>query len=342
MENKMTKNHGLAGIGVAVVLGACTVEPADPPSSALDPVGGSNTAGAQQATSASPISNMFAQTQTTAPTTNTNPGGMTAASPGAANGAQGAGAAASSGAVTARPMPGAAPASTVAAGDTAGMAATTPSDTTAADGTTETQQVGTVADDTAAAGATVELNTDQEPAIPMPEGGWFDSPTNYYGFKGSWYCFDDGVQPSSCVADTAPYVDGSMCLSGTTVVDTTFAAWGAGIGVSLADDDGKKLAYDGEAAGISGFEVTISGTLDGLTLDFQIPQTTTDSETPPEYAITAAGTKKVDITDLVVPSWGENAGESPNLDALYELKFQIKGGEAEGSYDFCIDSVVPY
>ena len=64
------------------------------------------------------------------------------------------------------------------------------------------------------------------------------------GLQGVIYPYGDGM---SCPYSptTPPAKDfcagGKCCLSGTTKVDSTFAAWGCGIGVELDDDDMTKM-----------------------------------------------------------------------------------------------------
>lgn len=205
--------------------------------------------------------------------------------------------------------------------------------------------VGTVGDmtDTSSASGNPTGNPDAPPDIPIEADGWFDSNSNLNGFTGAWYCYDDGLQDSSCVDDETPYVDGmGMCLTGETIVDDTYKAWGAGIAVSLFDKSNKKNPYDADAAGITGFEVTITGDTDGADLLMQIPRTTSSTEDAPQVLL-KIGTQRVDITDAVVPDWAtKDPGETPNTDALYELKFKLDGAKTESSYNFCVTSVVPY
>ena len=184
-------------------------------------------------------------------------------------------------------------------------------------------------------------NPDAEPVLPQTANGWFNGTSNFYGFQGSWYCFDDGEVETSCVTDEPPFVDGEgMCLTGATIVDETYAAWGAGIGASLNDDDGTKLAFDAEAAGIKGFKFTISGDLGGASLKFQVPRTSKDSESPPEYEITKAGTYSVEFGDVEPPAH-DTVGTEHDPAKLYELKWQISGGNVEAEYEFCVTNVEP-
>lgn len=181
----------------------------------------------------------------------------------------------------------------------------------------------------------------------MNEKGWFPSNSNVMGFQGSWYCFEDDVNGSSCEQDVAPWdaTESAMCISGETTEredPDDYTAWGAGIGASLNDQAGTKKPFDADAKGIKGFEFTITGDLDGATLQFLIPLTNKDSEDgPPEFNITKTGTFRVDLKDVKRPEYtGKTDPADPTK--LYALKWQIKGGDTDSTYNFCIKDVVPY
>ena len=56
--------------------------------------------------------------------------------------------------------------------------------------------------------------------------------------QGAWYGYGDGT---SCPASTPnPCTTGSCCMMGTTVVDTTYAKWGCGIGMELSSSGGTR------------------------------------------------------------------------------------------------------
>ncbi len=186
-----------------------------------------------------------------------------------------------------------------------------------------------------------ECSGEGEPGIPQTETGWFPATSNKSCFQGSWYCFDDGEVPTSCVKDTPPWnaTEMSMCLDGATIVDTTYAAWGAGIGASLNDQDGDKELFDAEAAGIKGFKFTVSGDLGGAVLKFKVPRSTKDQDSPPEYVVDV-GANSVEFSDLAPPDWDE-VGDDLDPAELTELKWQIAGGDAEAEYSFCISNLEP-
>jgi hypothetical protein len=191
--------------------------------------------------------------------------------------------------------------------------------------------------------ATAECSGEGDPVIPQTETGWFPANSNQSCFQGSWYCFDDGVNETTCVTDTPPWdaTEAAMCVTGETVERTDpedFTAWGAGIGASLNDQDGDKEPFDADAAGITGFKFTVSGNLDGATLLFLIPTKKTSEDGPPEFTA-KVGANTVTFDDVIQPEWAGTDGPDP--EKLYELKWQIKGGDTTSSYSFCISNLEP-
>jgi hypothetical protein len=185
-------------------------------------------------------------------------------------------------------------------------------------------------------------NPDGEPGIPIDSDGYFPSNSNVMGFQGAWYCFDDGEVDTSCVDGDPPWSadETGMCISGSTIVDETYAAWGAGIGASLNDQGGDKEFFDADTRGIKGFKFTITGDLGGAVLKFKVPRSTKDKDTPPE-AVVDVGANSIQFDDLEPPEWDEFSPSALDVAELTELKWQIAGGDAEAEYSFCITNVEP-
>lgn len=231
--------------------------------------------------------------------------------------------------------------------ETAPQTSTTATPTSTAANTSATNPPETsTAQQTSKAPETSVGNPDGDPGIPIDDDGYFPSNSNVMGFQGAWYCFEDDVNGSSCEQDVAPWdaETSAMCISGETterVEADDYSAWGAGIGASLNDQGGTQKAFDAEAKNIKGFKFTITGELDGATLQFIIPLTNKDSEDgPPEYNITKAGTYSVEFEDVVRPEYtGSDDAADPSK--LYALKWQIKGGDTDSTYNFCITNVEP-
>jgi hypothetical protein len=156
--------------------------------------------------------------------------------------------------------------------------------------------------------------------------------------------------------DTCPYLDksvspcsaGHCCVSGRThrwltdssgrqIFDETL--WGCGIGISLNDpkDGNGTLPYAGPA---QGFEVILSGTLNGQVLRLSYTQTAATSVSPFKQ-VTYTGDWQLAFSDVYCPTWGSatdcvEAGAHPHA-----LQVWAVGGDVEGDFELCIDGVYP-
>jgi hypothetical protein len=191
--------------------------------------------------------------------------------------------------------------------------------------------------------------------LPIDESGWVARECNDRNIQGAFYCYDDGINPTSCPAAAAdgtrppPFRAGSgMCISGNTTLDPTYAAWGAGIGLSLGDSGGMpsvKSAYDATANGVTGFHLDITGSTGNLPLRVGYTGAAAPVGAQPFVQFPAGATSlDVPIADALVPeSWttDPNAGTHANPSSVFDLQVQITGGDAATPYDFCITNVTP-
>jgi hypothetical protein len=181
--------------------------------------------------------------------------------------------------------------------------------------------------------------------LPIDASGWVARQCNNRNIQGGWYCYADGVNATSCAMAQAPYRAGSgMCLSGDTTLDTTFAAWGAGIGLVLnqAGPGGAKTPYNATASGVIGFRVGISGTTGGNPLRIQFTARESGG-TAPFVQVTGPATVDVLLADAQVPpTWAvPEAGMRVNPASIYDLQVQVVGAERAAHYDYCVTSVTP-
>ncbi|HEX2731089.1 MAG TPA: hypothetical protein VHM70_05775 [Polyangiaceae bacterium] len=194
-------------------------------------------------------------------------------------------------------------------------------------------------------------NTDKT-TIPIDQTGWVYAQCTDYAIQGAWYCFDDGVNPSGCTADTPPYdaTNMGMCLTGNTTVDDTYAAWGAGIGFTLNTTektdtmDSVKNAYDAASHGIIGFKVVITGETNGLELRLSYTNLADPGDAvSPLKALPGPGEYMVLFDDAVVPEdWDkDNSGEVPNPNGIYDIQIQVAGGNDAEDYNFCVTELTP-
>ena len=187
--------------------------------------------------------------------------------------------------------------------------------------------------------------------LPLNATRWVDASCGTSGIQGRWYCFDDGIQASSCVNNTPPFAANGMCQSGTSVDETgTYTSWGAGIGLSLSESGGNpsvKSAYNATANGVIGFRLTLEGNSLGQSMRVGFAGALNPGGlTSPHVEVGAlvSGTPltaEVMIADALVPlSWGaENSGAVADPTTLFDLQVQYPGGEIAGEYNYCITNV---
>jgi hypothetical protein len=186
-------------------------------------------------------------------------------------------------------------------------------------------------------------NTDLD-TLPIDAGGRVELACNNWNIQGGWYCFDDKINPTSCIDGKTPYRASAagMCLSGYTTVDPTFAAYGAALGLSLNAAVGTKSAYDATANGVKGFKIEVTGDLGGSPL-LVLFTGSADPGASPFVEVNGTGTFDIPIADARVPeTWSvPEAGERASAANLWDIRFQIPGGARAFSYNFCITSVTP-
>jgi hypothetical protein len=190
--------------------------------------------------------------------------------------------------------------------------------------------------------------------LPMPAIGWVDASSNGCGALGPWYWFKDAPASGSTLETkvTSPALNvtpvaatgGKACLSGHTVVDSSFAAWGAGIGLDLNNPTGtQQQPYDYASHGIGGFEVTLSGSFpQGIKV--QLTQAAVAlNEGVPYVSAARPGTYRVRFSDAFVPlGWSvTNAGAGVDPARFAALQFAVNGSSLDSDFSFCVESVIP-
>jgi cysteine-rich repeat protein len=190
----------------------------------------------------------------------------------------------------------------------------------------------------------VECSDQDLSTLPIDESRVVAAECNAFGIQGEWYCYDDGVNPTSCAEGVPEYRAGEgLCLTGSTSVDPTFSAWGAGIGLVLnATEAG--ATFDAAAQGIIGFRINISGDAGGLQLRINFQgDADLGGGIAPFWPVPGAGNYDVLMADAVVPeAWGvPESGTVPNESALYAVDITLAGGELATDYDICIESLTP-
>ena len=183
------------------------------------------------------------------------------------------------------------------------------------------------------------------------ENNWIPTTPNSCSVQGAVYAYGDGstcTSPSPITA-TACTTTG-CCISGATVLDTTSAKWGCGLGMDLNASAGAastKSAYAGTA---KGFKITIAGTVAaGQKIRIMYASTATPpvGGTAPYVEETGVGTYSVNFSDVTCPTWATGGKCTPVSGVgAYSLQVQIPGGsaatDAVGAFsNVCITSVTP-
>ncbi len=217
---------------------------------------------------------------------------------------------------------------------------------------------GGAAAGSAGAGPVMCTNTDKS-MLPIDMSGWVARECNERAIQGPWYCYDDkndraadSLALSTCVQDVVPYVAGmGLCLTGHTILDTTYKAWGAGIALGLNESGDMggttasvKSAYNATMNGVTGFNVVISGDTGGLPLRIGFTTAAPQVGAAPFVEVPGAGSYMVNIVDANVPStWttDPNAGLIADPASIYDMQIQVVGASADADYNFCVESVSP-
>jgi hypothetical protein len=179
--------------------------------------------------------------------------------------------------------------------------------------------------------------------VPIDSSGWVDLASTGCGIEGAWWWAKDdrGTTLDGAVVDQAPFVAArGMCIKGSTVLDPTYAAWGAIIGLDLAGN--RAAGWDATARGVVGFDVEIAGSSGGAALRIELESVTGRTTSPP-FVATQPGTHVVLIDRAVVPlAWdAPNRGEKAVASNLRKLQLHVVGGEGVSAFDVCIERITP-
>lgn len=163
------------------------------------------------------------------------------------------------------------------------------------------------------------------------------------GVGGWWYCFEDGVNPSSCVQGELPYDEkrSGLCLSGETSYDPEYVAFGAGIGVTLNEGAKGRRPWNASVRNIIGFTFVVTGETNGLRLRAVFTTSPRESDEDPMLDLAGPGTYDVLFDYVVYPGESERAGEPIDPTAIYDAQIMVVGAESAATYDFCLTELRP-
>jgi hypothetical protein len=169
--------------------------------------------------------------------------------------------------------------------------------------------------------------------------------------QGAIYAYGDGTTCTSPSPITATACTATgCCISGTTKVDTTYAAYGCGIGVDLNSSGGASATKSPYSGSAKGFKVTLTGTtVTGQKIRIMYPSTATPPAggTAPYKEVTGVGTYSVLFSDATCPTWATSAQCTPVSGVgAYSLQIQVVGGtvatDTVGAFsNVCVTSITP-
>ena len=176
-----------------------------------------------------------------------------------------------------------------------------------------------------------------------------DGDTNIQ-LQGSFYPYGDG---SSCVTANpfcAPTV--GCCISGTTVVDPTYAKWGCGIGLGLNTSSGAASVKSVYSGPVQCFDITLTGSSGGNEVRIGFTQSTATAGKVSPFVSVAAFTNgwsgPVCFTDAECPDWAVTAGTCSKAvgtsGSPYDLQIQVSAGSTTtsvGAFNVCVSKIVP-
>ncbi|HLV43376.1 MAG TPA: hypothetical protein VKY39_00295, partial [Aggregatilineales bacterium] len=177
------------------------------------------------------------------------------------------------------------------------------------------------------------------------------------GVQGAIYLYGDETSCTFTMGEN-PCTAAGCCISGATITDPTFAAWGCGIGISLNETGGDastKLPYKGSPTAT--FNYTFTGDTGGnqLRAGFTQFNDTAGLVSPylPINAFTNGVQGSVSFDTATYPSWCSTSedclappdrmpadpGAPADPAAAHDLQFQIAGGERDGAFSLCLTSL---
>ena len=168
------------------------------------------------------------------------------------------------------------------------------------------------------------------------------STDNPDGIQGAFYTFGDG---SSCTPVNPPCAATGICLSGATVVDSTYAKWGCGIGLELNATGGTtsvKQAYAGTA---SCYKYTLTGSSGGNEVRLSFTQTAdTTGRVSPYLSLkpfTNGATGTICTKDVTCPTPAPTPPNCALTGMEYDLQINVVGGNQAGNYNLCLTDLEP-
>ena len=251
-------------------------------------------------------------------------------------------------------------ADTGSAGSTgSGTAGNTGSGTagTTGSGTAGTTGSGTAGSTGSGTAGTTGACTPGDPSNIVEPSGWICDLSTPIMIQGSWYSYGDNANTpnSMCMPATGNPCTAAngCCMMGATVMDTTYKAWGCGLGMELSSSGGTAPTKSVYAGPVKCFNITMTGNSGGnpVRIGFsQSPTPASDAVSPYKEipAFTNGWMGQVCFADVTCPSWSIPPMANPakctktGTDGTpVDMQIQIPGGDRAGNFNVCLTKVEP-
>jgi len=199
-----------------------------------------------------------------------------------------------------------------------------------------------------------------DPSQLVNAAGWNCDLTTPIMIQGSWYPYGDvaaAPNDSKCTpASGNPCTAAGCKMTGTTKVDTTFAAWGCGLGMELSSSGGTTPTKSVYAGPVTGFMVTLTGSSGGNVVRIGFTQSATPAsgavapftEIPP---FTNGWSGMITFAGVSCPTWAIPPMANPakctktgTSGTPVDMQIQVAAGSTAttvGAFDITVTSVVP-
>jgi hypothetical protein len=216
-------------------------------------------------------------------------------------------------------------------------------------GTTSGSGSGGQVTSTGAGGSAAPACT-PDPTQLINTGAWNCDLNESIMIQGAVYGYGDGSSCGTPIPKNICTGGNGCCLSGTTVVDTTYAKWGCGIGMELASSGGNSPTKSVYAGPVKCFNITLTGNSGNNVVRISFTQSAmpaADAVAPFTEipAFTSGWSGQVCFADVSCPSWAMDKCMKTGTDGTpVDMQIQISAGSTAtttGTYNVCVSSIVP-
>jgi len=227
-------------------------------------------------------------------------------------------------------------------------------------GTGNTTGSGTAGSVGTGTGGTSGACTPGDPTQLVNAAGWNCDLSTPIMIQGAWYPYGDGttaMHNSACTpASGNPCTSAGCSIGGTTIMDSTYAAWGCGLGMELSSSGGTSPTKSVYTGPVKCFNITMTGSSGNnvVRIGFtQSPNPPSGSVAPFKEipAFTSGWTGQVCFSDVTCPSWSlppmvatATCSKTGTDGTPVDMQIQVSAGSTSttvGQFGIIVTSVVP-